>query len=49
MAITDIVQGNGDGAPKRPGARVGWFVVIWSLSTAAFIAAASLLHLLIPK
>ncbi|ASC06193.1 DUF2474 family protein [Acetobacter pasteurianus] len=49
MAITKIVQGNGDGAPKNIGARIGWFVVIWTLSTAVFFAGASLLHLIIPK
>ena len=36
MAITKIVQGNGDGAPMNIGARIGWFVVIWTLSTAVF-------------
>ncbi|MBB2167946.1 DUF2474 domain-containing protein [Gluconacetobacter aggeris] len=49
MAITEIVKGNGDDAPKRLGARIGWFVAIWALSTVVFFAMASLLHLLVPK
>ncbi|GBQ47733.1 MULTISPECIES: hypothetical protein [Komagataeibacter] len=49
MGITDIVQGNGDNAPPRAGARIAWFVVIWSLSTGVFFGAASLLHLIVPK
>ncbi len=49
MAITKIVQGNGDDAPKNIGARIGWFVGIWTLSTVVFFAGASLLHLIIPK
>ncbi|MBB2162053.1 DUF2474 domain-containing protein [Gluconacetobacter sacchari] len=49
MAITDVVRGNGDGAPKRLTARIGWFVAIWALSTAAFFVVASLLHLIVPR
>lgn len=49
MAITDIVRGNGEDAPKRLWARLGWFVAIWALSTAAFFAVASLLHLIVPR
>lgn len=49
MAIIDVVRVNGEDAPKRTGVRIGWFIVIWSISTGAFFAAASLLHLLIPK
>lgn len=49
MAITEIVHGNGDDAPPRTGARIAWFVAIWSLSTTVFFGAASLLHLIVPK
>ena len=49
MGITEIVQGNGDDAPPRTGARIAWFVAIWSLSTCAFFGAASLLHLIVPR
>ncbi|GAA4503811.1 DUF2474 family protein [Gluconacetobacter tumulicola] len=49
MAITEIVKGNGDDAPKRFGVRIGWFVAIWALSTVVFFVMASLLHLLVPK
>ncbi|MBB2206556.1 DUF2474 domain-containing protein [Gluconacetobacter takamatsuzukensis] len=49
MAITEIVKGNGDDAPKRLGVRIGWFVGIWALGTAALFVVAMLLHLIIPK
>ncbi|NHN88050.1 DUF2474 family protein [Acetobacter conturbans] len=49
MATIDLVKGNGEGAPRALAVRIGWFVAIWALSTAAFFAAASLLHLLVPR
>ncbi|MGG6430390.1 DUF2474 domain-containing protein [Acetobacter ghanensis] len=49
MAITEIVQGNGENAPRHTSVRIAWFVVIWSLSTAAFFGGAALLHLIVPK
>ncbi|GAN86482.1 DUF2474 domain-containing protein [Komagataeibacter intermedius] len=49
MGITEIVRGNGDDAPPRTGARIAWFVAIWSLSTCVFLGAASLLHLIVPR
>ncbi|KAB8123058.1 DUF2474 domain-containing protein [Komagataeibacter medellinensis] len=49
MGITEIVSGNGDDAPPRTGARIAWFVAIWSLSTIVFLGMAFLLHLIIPK
>ncbi|POF62114.1 DUF2474 domain-containing protein [Novacetimonas maltaceti] len=49
MGITEIVRGNGDDAPPRTGTRIAWFIAIWSLSTAVFFGAASLLHLIVPR
>lgn len=49
MATIKIVDGTGEAAPRRLTARLGWFVVIWALSTVAFFAGASLLHLLVPR
>ena len=49
MAITDIVAGNGDDAPRHAGVRIVWFIAIWSLSTAVFFGAASLLHLIVSR
>ena len=49
MAIIEIGQGNGEGAPRRLGVRIGWFVAIWAFSTAAFFAVAALVHLVVPK
>ncbi|MBE7728883.1 DUF2474 domain-containing protein [Komagataeibacter sp. FXV3] len=48
MAITDIVAGNGDRAPRRVGVRIAWFIAIWSVSTTVFFGVASLLHLIVP-
>lgn len=44
-----VVYGNGEGAPPGLRRRLGWFALIWLSTTVAFIGAASLLHLLIPK
>jgi Protein of unknown function (DUF2474) len=49
MPITDVVRGNGDAAPRGLATRLGWFVVIWGLSTMAFMGAAALLRLMIPR
>lgn len=49
MAITNVVHEDGEHAPRSLGVRIVWFVAIWSLSTAVFFGAASLLHLIIPK
>lgn len=49
MAIIEFVEGNGDNAPQRLAPRIGWFVAIWTLSTVALFATASLIHLVIPK
>ncbi|AHI25510.1 DUF2474 domain-containing protein [Komagataeibacter swingsii] len=48
MAITDIVAGDGDDAPRHVGVRIVWFIAIWSASTAVFLGAATLLHLIVP-
>ncbi|ARW48996.1 MULTISPECIES: DUF2474 domain-containing protein [Acetobacteraceae] len=49
MAIIEIVQGNGDNAPRRLSQRIGWFIGIWALSTVALFVSASLVHLIVPK
>jgi hypothetical protein len=49
MAIIEIVRGDGSGAARHLGKRLGWFAGIWAVSTVAFFVAASLLHLLVPK
>lgn len=49
MAIIEIVQGDGNNAPRRLSQRIGWFIGIWTLSTAALFASASLVHLIVPK
>ncbi|PYD48296.1 DUF2474 domain-containing protein [Novacetimonas pomaceti] len=49
MAITDIVRGNGNDAPRHTGVRIGWFVAIWSCSTAVFFGVAGLIHLIVPR
>ncbi|MFT9256931.1 MAG: DUF2474 family protein [Acetobacter sp.] len=49
MAIIEIVQGNGDNAPRGLGQRILWFVGIWALSTAALFVVAALIHCIIPK
>ncbi|GBQ65521.1 hypothetical protein AA103196_1146 [Ameyamaea chiangmaiensis NBRC 103196] len=48
MPIIEFVSGQGEGAPKSRLRRLGWFALIWALSTAAFIAFATVLRLFVP-
>jgi len=49
MAIIDVVTGDGSRASRYLSVRFGWLMAIWLASTVAFLSAAALLRLLVPK